>query len=162
MSRFGVRGVVDSIGGFVKGANVDTIALRNADEAANLTTILKGQGMNVNQYGNITVVNLQGLGAQARRNLDEIKAAFKAETLYDAGTVSSGGISWKKVLIVAGGVVVAIVLIDPKSGAAIGSRISDTATQFMAPFIPSILSVMVPSFLIVSSALVMFGVFQRM
>lgn len=148
-------------GAFIKGSTTRVYNFKSFDEAENFTTMVKNLGTDAAIVGNRVVVNLEGMSPAARKNLEEVKSAFKSDMLYDGGNVSGGGVSWKKVLVVTGGVVVAIVLIDPSTGAAIGSRIAGTATQLVEPFIPSMLSVMIPCCLLLSSALAAIGIMQR-
>lgn len=160
MSRF-AGDVVDNIKGFFKGA--DTRAFRlSAEEGDNFVNALKDQGYDVKGYGDVAIVNTSQLSSQAKRNLEEIKVAFKADAVYDAGSIMGGGVTWKKILVVAGGVVVAIVLINPKTGAALGNSVAGATQALIEPFIPSAFMIIIPCCLLLSSALAAIGVSQRL
>lgn len=165
MSRFTrtLTSVASKIGGFVKGSSTKVYTLKDEATADSMANILrKVSKADVEQVGNRVVLNTDGLTANAKRTISEVKRAYKADMVVDGGSVSLGGVSWKKVLFVVGGAIVVVMLIDPSTGTAIGKTVADVGTNLLQPFIPSILSVLIPCVILVSSGMSAFGVMQRM
>lgn len=157
------KNALDNIGGFFKGASTRSFAFKNAEEADGFVKMVnRVTPTDVERVGTKVVLDTSGMSATARRNIDEIKRLYKADMVVDGGTTAGGGVTWKKVLFVAGGVIVVIILIDPETGNLIGKKVADAGVNLVEPFIPSILSVMIPCCLLVSSALAAFGIMQRM
>lgn len=96
------------------------------------------------EKGSKTIVSTEGMSTAAKTNLQNIAKQYNATSLVDGGNLVSKGVTWKRVGLVAGGVVVAVILIDPSSGAVLGETLATFGSSLAAPLIPSIISSALP------------------
>lgn len=96
------------------------------------------------QKGAKTIVSTEGMSTAAKTNLQNMAKQYNATSIVDGGKLAAKGVTWQRVGLVAGGVVVAVILIDPNSGAVLGDTLATFGSSFAAPLIPSIVSSAIP------------------
>lgn len=99
MSRFTrtLTSVASKIGGFVKGSSTKVYTLKDEATADSMANILrKVSKADVEQVGNRVVLNTDGLTANAKRTISEVKRAYKADMVVDGGSVSWGASRGKR------------------------------------------------------------------
>jgi len=97
---------------------------------------------------------------QNLKNIEKIRDSYKADAVLDGGKVNVGGKTFRTLAIVAGTVTLAVVLFDEDGGDAITKNIANTLTNLVEPFIPLILSSLLPLILLASSMSVVLGLGQ--
>ena len=107
-------------------------------------------------------VQTNNMSAAAKSSLDEIAAAYPGSKLADAGKYVTKQITFTRVAVVTGGVIVAIILIDPETGQKMAENTAAAAGAFVQPFIPSLLSSCIPLCLLLSMAAAAMMMFQHM
>lgn len=110
----------------------------------------------------IQPVSTTNMSAAAKSSVDEIAAANPGSKLADAGKKVVGQVTFTRVAVVTGGVVVAVILIDPDSGQKIAENTAAATAAFVQPFIPSLLSSCIPLSTLMSMAVVAMMMFQQM
>jgi len=108
---------------------------------------------------NIVPMTKEGLTPAAASSLDDLAKKTPGSTLVNAGKAVKGQITFTRVAIVAGGTIAAIILLDDDSGEQIAENLAETTMAFVQPFLPSLLSSLIPLCLLLSfaaAAMVMF------
>jgi hypothetical protein len=98
----------------------------------------------------------------ARTNLQNIAKQYNATSFIDGGKITAKGVTWQRVGLVAGGVIVAVILIDPSSGAALGESLGQFGTGLVSPMIPSIVSSTIPLSISLSMAVAVMFMSRKM
>jgi hypothetical protein len=137
--------LVDDVPG-IKPDGTIVFAKSTPEESAALLKQIKEIHPNafVLQKGAKTIVSTEGMSTAAKTNLQNMAKQYNATSLVDGGKLVAKGVTWQRVGLVAGGVVVAVILIDPESGAVLGDTLATFGSSFAAPLIPSLVSSAVP------------------
>jgi hypothetical protein len=108
---------------------------------------------------NVIPMTKEGLSPAAASSLDDLAKKTPGSTLVNAGKAVKGQITFTRVAVVAGGTIAAVILIDDDSGEKIAENLAETTLAFIEPFLPSLLSSLIPLCLLLSfaaAAMVMF------
>jgi hypothetical protein len=153
---------IDDIPG--TGGSGGSITFRQVDNPD--TLIRQVKEVNPNAFSmtkeNKVIISREGFSDTAWSNLQNIAKQYNATSIVDGGKVVANNITWTRAGIVAGGVVVAVILIDPLSGAAIGQGIGNIGSGIIQPLIPSLVSLGLPLSFSVSIGLAMMMMMQKM
>lgn len=87
------------------------------------------------------VVEMSGMSSTAQAQLRNISKAYGGTGMMDGGNVVWRGVTWKRVGIVAAAGLLAVVIIDPQTGAALSQRVGEIGMAALSPFIPSSVSI---------------------
>lgn len=154
---------IDDIPG-TGGAGTAAITVRGVDNPDILIRQVKE--VNPNAFTmtkeNKVIVSREGFSDAAWSNLQSMAKQYNATSIVDGGKVVANNVTWTRVGIVAGGAVVAVLLIDPSTGAAIGQGISNIGAGFIQPLIPSLVSLGLPLSFSVSIGLAMMMMMKKM
>lgn len=154
----------DDIPGSGGAGTVGSITFRQVDNPDALIRQVKE--INPNAFTmtkeNKVIITREGFSDAAWSNLQSIGKQYNATSIVDGGKIVANNITWTRAGIVAGGVVVAVILIDPNSGAAIGQGIGNIGAGLMQPLIPSLVSLGLPLSFSVSIGLAMMMMMQKM
>ena len=86
----------------------------------------------------VKAIDVTGFSAAGREGLESIAKQYPGSRLVDAGKAIKGQITWTRVAIVSGLVLVAVILINPETGERISEAVLGAGAAVLSPFIPSL------------------------
>jgi len=86
----------------------------------------------------VKAIDAAGFSAAGREGLESIAKQYPGSRLVDAGKAVKGQITWTRVAVVSGFVLIAVILINPETGVKISEAVLSAGTAVLSPFIPSL------------------------